>query len=144
MAYATRADLLSQISEAELIALTDDAGTGLADEAIIAKALEDAASKMDSYLGSRHRVPMSPVPAALPQVAVDIAVYLLSKRRGSEPSKTTAKNYDDAILYLKDVARGLISLGAQDPEGTPQPAEAPELHPDNPPRLFNRKTMGGF
>lgn len=144
MAYCTRADLLAQISEAQLVALTDDAGTGLADEAIIAKALEDAAGKMDAYLGSRHKVPMSPVPDALPQVAADIAVYLLSRRRGSEPPKAIVKNYDDAILFLKDVARGLVSLGAQDPEGSPQPAEAPELHPDNPPRLFSRTKMEGF
>lgn len=142
--YCTREDLVARLSEQKLVRLTDDAGSGAADEAVISRAMEDASQEIDAYLGARHRVPLEPAPPVLRRMAADIAAYLLCDRQsGTIPEAMDAK-YQAAIRFLRDVAKGVVSLGAADPEGSPQPAEAPQMHPDNPPRLFGRDSMKGF
>jgi len=117
--YATIEDLEKQIPELDLIQLTDDEGTGAADEARLSRALSDASEEIDSYLGSRMELPISPVPPVLRKYAVDMAVHNLYARRPDMARKTVRERYRDAVRFLERVAEGKISLGAKDPSGTP-------------------------
>lgn len=143
MAYATIADITNQLDDAILIQLTDDANTGEYSEAVVARAIEDADSEIDGYVGSRYRVPMNPVPPVLRKLSADIAIYNLYSRRQGAPEHRD-RRYQDAIRFLESVAKGDVSLGAYDPEGNPPANDAPMLSGDNPRREFSRHTLKDY
>lgn len=116
MAYSTQADLEEQISRAELVELTDDSGVGSVDTSALARAVADADAEIDSYCGGRYSVPFDPVPAIIRKISVDMAIYhLFSRRSVLKVPEERQKRYDNAIRFLRDVSRGLISLGADAP-----------------------------
>lgn len=138
MAYAVLSDLLESIDESELIGLTDDDGAGVIDESVVARAIADAESEINGYAGSRHRVPFDPTPPLVRRLAVVIAVYNLdTRRRAGQPERR--KRYEDAITYLKGVARGENSLGESDADGTPSPSHKPRIV--SAPPIFGRDDM---
>lgn len=108
MTYATQADLETRFKNQELIELTDEAGTGVIDAAAVAVALADADSEINGYIASRHTLPLTQTSPELVRLACDIARYKLYDARATELVKA---RYDDAIAKLRDVARGVASLG---------------------------------
>ncbi len=123
MAYSAQADILEQISEAQLIQLTDDANAGAVDDSVCSRAIADADAEIDSYCGSRYTVPFDTVLPIIRKMSVDIAIYNLYARRKGAPEDRLAR-YNNAVRFLRDVARGLTSLGADAPaepvDGLPQ------------------------
>lgn len=124
MAYSAQSDLEEQISEDELVQLTDDAGSASVDSSVITRAVADADAEIDSYCGSRYTVPFSPVPVIIRKFSVDMAIYNLFSRRSLKIPEERQKRYENAIRFLRDLAKGLISLGADSPsepsDGLPQ------------------------
>ncbi len=114
MSYCDQDDILEQISESELIDLTDDIGAGSVNDAVLARAIADADAEIDSYCGARYTVPFSPTPLMIRRMSVDIAVWRLFTRRGVE-APGRKEQYDNAIRFLKDVAKGLVTIGADAP-----------------------------
>lgn len=143
MAYSTQTDILDQLDEVRLIQLTDDANTSAVDEARVTKAIADADEEIDGYVGSRHHVPLDPVPAIIRKFSVDLAIHNLYARR-DKTNETREARYKNAIAFLEKVALGKISLGANDPEGNPPASDAPQLSTENPERAFTRDSMKGF
>ncbi|MBW2560794.1 MAG: DUF1320 domain-containing protein [Deltaproteobacteria bacterium] len=141
MAYCTQDDLLEQIDVATLIQLTDDDKTGSVDESVITRACADADAEIDSYCGKRYSVPFTTVPPIVRKMAVDITIYNIYGRRRGAPNNRE-KRYDDQIRLLKDVARGLVSLGENDPDSTPASANTPHITSN--PRIFSRTSLEGF
>lgn len=119
MVYSTQADCLDQISETELVQLTDDAGLGVIDAGVVTRAIADADEEIDGYLGSRMEVPLSPVPGIIRKCSVDIAIYNLYARRQDTAPEIRKDRYKNAVGFLAKVAEGKISLGASDPAGIP-------------------------
>ena len=116
MAYSTQTDIEEQVSQAELIELTDDTGAGTVDTSAVARAIADADAEIDGYCGARYTVPFSPAPAMIRKLSVDIAVYnLFSRRSNLKLPDERQKRYDNAVRFLRDLSRGLISLGADAP-----------------------------
>jgi phage gp36-like protein len=138
MSYATIDDLKKQLPEDMLVQLTDDAGAGAIDAVVADNALETAAVEIDGYLAGRYTLPLSPVPAVVVKLAVDIAVYNLYARRGGPPEHWQ-KRYDNTIRFLERIGDGRIGLGADDPTEGSSDAEAVV-----PVRLFSRGSMGGL
>jgi len=141
MAYSTETDILDQLDEDILIQLTDDADTGEVDDDKVSRAIADADAEIDSYCGVRHTVPFSTVPAVILKLSVDIAIYNLYARRKGAPEDRKTR-YDNAIRFLKDVAKGLATLGGDDPDGTPPESHKPDI--DQADRIFTRDKMKGF
>ena len=121
MAYSIQADIEEQISTDELIELTDDTGSNAVDPSVISRAIEDADAEIDSYCGGHYAVPFSSVPLMIRKLSVDMAVYhLFSRRSVLKVPEERQKRYDNAIRFLRDVSKGVISLGANapaDPKG---------------------------
>lgn len=113
--YATQADLEALIPEDALLLLTDEAGTGQIDSAVVETALANAGEVIDSYLAGRYSLPLVSVPPMLKLVSVRLAGHELHVRRNELP-QTWEKLYGDAIRFLEQVASGKITLGAADPE----------------------------
>lgn len=135
MAYCTQADLLEQIPEDELLQLTDDADTGSIDTSVVDRAIADADALIDSYCGTKHDVPFSPVPVMVRKLSVDITVYnLFARRRGAPEDRK--ERYDDAVRFLRDISRGIGSLGGDAPAGDDD--AGPEATTKKSDRVFSR------
>ncbi len=107
--YATIADMRALFGEGEIIALSDRAGTGQADDTLLIQALSRASSLADSYLARRHDVPLAEAPAVLTAVVCDIARYMLVGGPVSE-TDPIAERYRQALRWLSDVAQGRADL----------------------------------
>ena len=147
--YATAAQLATRFDLQELaqIALPDEhMGTGLtaalleitidaddrsaytqaeidAADAALAKinqVLTDASGEIDAHLEARYQLPLSTVPLKLEQVCCDLARYLLYDDHATDHIN---KRYDDAINYLRSVAKGQIKLGIDAGNGKPTEGE---------------------
>ena len=141
MAYSTQDDLLEQITEAELIELTDDAGDGEVDSEVVARAIADADATIDAYCQGRYGVPLSPVPAMIRAVSVDMAIYNLLSRKNEEVPKVRDDRNRNAVRFLERVAEGKIRLGAS------TPAQANTEHSvsiESGGRIFTRRKMSGY
>jgi len=141
MAYCTQSDLLEQISESELIQLTDDDDIGVIDDDKITRAIVNADAEIDSYCGVKHTVPFTTVPPRIRALSEDISIYnLYSRRRGAPEDRK--ERYDNAIAFLKEVAKGNASLGEDDPDAPPLDTHKPEISSSD--RVFSRDKMDGF
>lgn len=149
--YCTVKDLADQVSEQILIDRTDDEGTAPASLAeagseIISrleKAITDAGNEINGYCQARYPIPFNPVPGFINKICVDIALYNLFSRRGLDEDtadKSIVDRYKTAVRTLENIAKGVVTLGAAAPaQTTSDPAVI-----TGPPRIFSRKTMGGF
>ncbi len=142
MAYCTQSDIIEQLDEDILVQLTDDAGTGDVDESAVERAIADADAEIDAYCQGRYDIPLSPVPAMIRRISVDIAVYHLCSRRG-EPPDVRKDRYKNAVRFLEKVMTGGIKLGATEPTVTDgnQPVRVTTSKDD---RAFTMDKMSGF
>lgn len=144
MAYCTKDDILTQLDETTLVQLTDDYYTGSVEADFVTRAIADADSEIDSYVGARHTVPLNPVPTLIRKLSTDIAVHNLFARRSGGPPDHIADRYRGAISLLELIAKGTASLGAGDPDGSPPAANAAAMATVSPPRVFSRDKLRGF
>jgi phage gp36-like protein len=110
MAYITNADVEQRLGHLAYVQLTDDAGTGSADEAIVTEARSGAEGEMDSYLGRCYAVPVSladypELAGVLTSAALDLVEYRLHARRTTVPPEVKAK-HDAALRWLQGIAGG--------------------------------------
>ena len=112
--YCTLADIQDQLDDQVIIELTDDAGAGTIDTAVVDRAVEDADAEVNGYCATRFSVPFSPVPPRIRAISVDIAIYNLFSRRQAVPEERQTR-YDNAKAYLANIAKGLVSPGVQPP-----------------------------
>ena len=96
--------------------------------------------KIDSYIGVRHAVPLSPVPDIIRDCSVDLSLLRLYSRRQGPPEHI-ADQAKRRVDWLKNVSVGKATLGQNDPGGTP-PSSKVDIASS--PRIFSRDTMGGF
>lgn len=135
--YATKQDILDLYGEDALYAVADRDGDDSLDDAAIDKALNMASSEIDTYVGSRHTLPLPVVPEILTQYAVDLALYRLSGERATEER---VRRFDAAISSLRRIASGDQTLPLPQPvKRSPKPV----LHQGSK-RLFTRETMKGL
>jgi len=109
MPYCLKADILTEISEEELIGLTDDEGAGTINDGRVTAAIAKADGIIDSYCGQVETVPFTVVPAVIKQHSMTLAIYYLYSRRSAVP-EIRRTNYEDAMSHLKDIATGKAAL----------------------------------
>jgi len=135
MAYCTQDDIQKRIGEDDLVALSDYDGDDAADADVVAAAIRDACSLMDSYLSVRFEVPVGPVPEALRARAINLAVYFL--RLGRDSATEDARNqYEDDVAWLREVVRGEVSLGIE--PSAVESERAGGVHYEGQRRIFGR------
>lgn len=140
MAYATLQDMIDRFGETELAQLSDRSGSAVAvDQLVIDAKLADADAEIDGYLGQRYTLPLATVPQVLKRIATDVARYHLYDDRATEQ---VTNRYKDAIAFLKDVARGLATIGVDQGGTTPTESAAPDYTANDP--VFNRDTLKDF
>jgi len=118
--YASTSDFALAFGTAEAIEITnlDDPVASTVDNAKLQRALDDATSEINSYiLAASYDLPLASVPIVLREKCNDIARYRLDKWRNREDVR---RRYEDALLWLQNLAKGLASLG---PDSTGKPVE---------------------
>lgn len=144
--YCILDDLLKQVPEAKLVSLTDDTNEAI-DLAVVDSAIADAAAEIDAYAASQYAVPFHPVPAIIKKLAVDITLYHLFCRRGIDFSDESEdiiiqKRYKDAVKFLENLAKAIVTIGAAQLEQPPITGPAAKV--SGPPRKFSRQSMTGY
>lgn len=154
MPYASAQDLADAYGADRILMLaatTGPAGGGqevVRDDAKIARALDSASGVIDGYLSVRYSLPLPTTPATLKDACVAIAVYRLA----SDPGALTddmRQRYEDAIAFLKDVAKGIAGIGvlttaeqrAQQAAGSAALASPQTVLVDADPRVFSRQLL---
>lgn len=107
MSYCTYNDLIRSFGEVEVEQLIATAETDAID-----KAIAFAQAHIDGYLRERYTVPLALPPQNIVDMACDIARYRLYE---DQPTQNVQDRYDVACFYLKDVARGLVTLAIDEP-----------------------------
>jgi phage gp36-like protein len=134
MPYATVQDLKDRLGEPRLTQLTDlaDPPTGLPDDAVAQRALDDADAEIDGYLAGRYALPLVPPPGVLRVHALTLAHLRLLGSAAGEVEIEEAKRVRE---FLRAVAEGKVPL--LPPAAAAQPAGAGAV-------LFNggEKVMG--
>jgi phage gp36-like protein len=141
MAYAIQDDLLEEISEEELVQLTDDEGTGVIDPTKVTRAIDNADAEIDGYLAVRHSVPLSSTPTLIRGLSVAIAIYILYTRRDHADVPESRKDrYRNAVKTLQSVSKGAVKLGI----ATTPATDADDVQYDSPDRTFNNDNLKNF
>ena len=109
MAYCSKADIINSMPDNDLIELTDDAGAGTADDAVIDRAIEDADSAIDLACRARYTVPFTTVDNVIRKISVDIAIWNIYSRR-DKPSPNRLVRYTEANIKLKAIQLGDFNL----------------------------------
>ena len=105
--YATSDDMRQRVPERELIERTDPSGVAV-DDAVLARALGQAAEILERYIGARYTLPLPlPHPPGLVGVAVALARYALYDY---EPPEAVGKGRDEALTWLGRVGNGSVEL----------------------------------
>jgi phage gp36-like protein len=114
MSYSTLDDLLKDLSEAELIQLTDDEGGGAVNEEIYAEQRDDADAEIDGYLtGGGYTVPLLPVPRLIVSISKVITSYRLHKRRLKlNMPQSLVDDYKAQVKLLEAIQAGKVAIGA--------------------------------
>jgi phage gp36-like protein len=137
--------------DAPLLVLTIDEGDrsaytadeiAAADAALVRinQALTDASGDVDAHLEASYQLPLSSVPLKLEQVCCDIARYNLYDDHATDH---ISKRYDDAIKYLRDVAKGIIRLGIDENNASPTEDDN-VVEFDEGSNVFDRDKSGSF
>lgn len=144
MAYNTVANFVAFVGEAEARALAPAVApaTGY-DQDKIQAALDSASATADTYLAARYPVPLDPPPAVVADAILDLARELLD-RQGRE---FVTKAADRRRAWLKDVQKGLATLGVTAGSEADPAASAPSsggVLIDAPARVFDDAGLDAF
>ncbi|PZQ20467.1 MAG: DUF1320 domain-containing protein [Sphingopyxis macrogoltabida] len=111
MTYATQAMLEKRFGVGLLVELTDRAEvpTGQIDTALVDQELANTDAVINGRVGVRYRLPLSPVPEEVTDLALAIAIYKLHRY---SPNDKIVKDYELALRTLRDIADGTVKLDA--------------------------------
>lgn len=120
MPYCNLDDLKKAISEKDIIQLTDDKRSGIVDTGIVDEKIAKAGTLIDSYVGGRYTLPLSPAPDLIADIAVDLTVYFLYERRfRANMPESIMKIYSATIKKLEGIQKGELQVpGATESGGS--------------------------
>lgn len=122
--YCTLEDIKGHVPDRRLVELTDDLNPndeGTIVESVVEKAINEATTLVDAYIGKRYTLPLPSVPPVLRMIAVDLSIYNLYERL-TEMNVTDGMKlrYNNAVSMLKQIAAGDLPLGLPEPEAPSQ------------------------
>ena len=150
--YCTLTDLKKLLPEETIIQLTDDENlkpaaidpANPAHAAIIGRideAIEAADAEIDGYCAVKYATPFTAAPRLITGLSVELAIYYLHARRTIP--EDIQKRYERAASRLKDIAKGLMTLGI-DPPAPSIDSGGSESNKPVSDRIFTRDKMQGF
>lgn len=101
--YITKDDLINRYGSFEIERLEKSIG----DEQAVDKAIVDAMELVNGYVATHYRLPLPIIPASVARACAVVARYYLYK---DKPTDSIRQDYEDVLLWLKDVASGKVKL----------------------------------
>ena len=109
--YTNQNAISGYISAQNLIALTDDNGTGSIDLGVLSAVMTSVSATIDGLLSPIYTVPFSPIPALVAEAATQMACKTLMGRRlvpgEVNPFKTAAESLWSALERIAQNRGGL-------------------------------------
>lgn len=130
--------MINAYGEEEITLLSDRVGAGVPDAAVVGAVLDDAAKQIDTYLGGRYQLPLTPVPDIANQWNRAIARFLLYR---TDAPNNVIQLYKTAMSELVAAQRGGLTLEAA-AVATATSGSAAEFQ--GTPRAFTPDTLRGF
>jgi len=149
VAYSSQTDVQNAVGGAKKLAqLTDWDNTGTGPNAtVIADAIAEADSLIDSYASKRFHVPFSPVPEIIKRMSAKLARIILVKRRNqlTDDEKQEWDQIAGEKGWLYQLATGVVTPGG-DPLPPAHGTMAPDVVEDDLPeeRDASRDNLAGF
>lgn len=125
----TRQDLIDRFGERELVDLTDRDGSGVINDEVLNRAIDDAEAETAAYIQAARLVLPSP-PKVLVVKVCDIARYYL---HDNGETQVVLDRYRQAVAWLRDVVRNprLLDPDAVVAEAKPSAAAVRPNEPEN-------------
>jgi phage gp36-like protein len=122
--YCALSDIQKTEPAEQIVQLTDDVGSGAVGAENLAQAIELAAGYIDAKLRGHVTLPLpEPVPGIVVQIAVELSVWNLYKRRmGSNMPESIIERRKWAEARLDEIVSGTLILAVA---GQPVAAAAP-------------------
>lgn len=144
MSYATNADIEERLGSTAYVQLTDDEGSGSADEDKVTEARLAVEGEVNSYVGRRYAVPVTvtgneELAGVLKGVTLDLVEYRLHARRPPVPEEIRRKR-DASVQWLQRVASGAVVLPAVSELAT-NPASGITGEVTGAPRVMSREAL---
>lgn len=140
MPYITRDDIINSIGESDFVLLADRDNDGVADTAVVDRAIAAAESEVSSYVGQRYALPLEETPPILIDVTVAMAVYRLADTPDIMTEHRRQK-YEDARGWLTKLAQGTVRLDVPLAE-TPSTVHG-GVFKRGPAKIFTREGLKG-
>jgi len=143
MPYVTKSDLEKEAGGPDkLVELTDDDQDGVADQAVLDDAIEEAGTLVDSYAQLRYATPFATPPARAKQLAAAEALYRLKRRRRAA-TEDDRLDHEERVRFLEQVSTGKVSLGV-DPAPPKSTAVVPAVIQRSDDEDISRNSLRGF
>lgn len=134
-----------RVSDATLIALTDDSNLGVIDEETAAGVIADGDAFIDGFLRGKLKLPLDPVPDLIPKLALDIYAYdFYSLKPTFEMPKTIGERYAAAVKTLQTIQKGDVKLGAAELETAAAESPAETLLVSSGAAMFSKEVLDRF
>lgn len=142
MTYATKQDLIDRFGELELKQLTDRTNRppSAIDDTVVSRALGDADDLVNGYLAKAYALPIATPPGILTRMSADIARFYLHAGKADKESPVS-RAYDQAVAWLKDVARGVVTIEADGVAPAQAGGGSVQANPSS--RVFTRESLRG-
>ncbi|WP_182912741.1 gp436 family protein [Paracoccus onubensis] len=142
MTYASVIQLKEVIPVRDLELLTDFEREGEASDTRLERALTDATSEINSYIGKVVHLPLNEPPHLLTVICRDLAMHRLYLNLGHDMTSLdkVRKNW---IETLKSIQSGESSIG-DDGNGPDQLTSPGVAMTDGPPRHLTRDSLRGY
>ncbi len=146
MGYISNADVEQRMGPVAYVQLSDDAGSGTADESVVNEARLGAEGELNSYLAGRYAVPVDlavhpELEAVVVSFVLDLVEYRLHGRRPPIPEGIVQKR-TNAIEWLSRLSAGEVQLPGMTPIGA-NPAAGIEVEQSSNEQVFTRDEMRG-
>ncbi|MGL4674186.1 MAG: gp436 family protein [Wohlfahrtiimonas sp.] len=114
MAYITIQSLEAALTPQILIELTNEQYADSINEEVANRAIRSSCELIDGYLRARYPVPLSAAPTMIHDIAVDLTLHALYKRRPESPiPDAMIAAHKEAIRKLEDIRDNKIHLGIE-------------------------------
>ena len=146
--YCAVEDIETQLSTPTLIQLSSDDGQDEIDRTVVDEAILYSSTLIDGYLRGRYTLPLNTHFPLLRILCIDLSTYrLYSRRLFNEMPEVIADAYKNAIVTLRDIQKGIISLQAESEETQETASFNPDeyrTNKDESDRLFGKQKLSEY
>lgn len=147
MSIVTQTMLSNRVGAAELVRLTDDAGSSAVNTDVMGRCVAEGEGELLGRIGQRYTLPLlltdAHTLAMVTTMLVDAVVYRLFVHREQGAPEEVAKAYRAAVEWASQIASGGLGLAGESALSEAV-SQAGQILVETTPRVISRETMRGL